>query len=237
MENSQDSEVTVSEGYLGGIYTAKMPTNCLRAIYEDSRKFCSTRLLPSHFLQDVIEYPVSVLSDIMGDVMYARHIERVNFPEAWKEKPTFTPPQGLPPTPGSAGATGGGSSAQSLEHVHPKLRKELTAFHAKFGGRPMLSQLLDEAQMRLGELPKLDSFVDSDGKNRLCYGHVLGRCRFGKNCNNAESHHEGRSLPNSFVEDLCKAIRPGVEKLMRPEYEVPKEQKPRASRDAKRQRR
>ena len=169
--------------------------------------------------------------------MYARNIERVNFLEAWKDKPRFTPPPGLPPSSGGAGITGGGSTAQSLEHAHPKLLKELTAFHSKFGGRPMLSQLLGDAQMRLSDLPKLESFLDQEEKNRLCW-HVMGRCRFGKNCNNAESHHDGKACQiDSFVEDLCKAIRPGVENLMRPEYEVPKEQWPRASRDAKRQRR
>jgi hypothetical protein len=60
------------------------------AIYDDSRSFFATRLLPDHFQQRNIPFPFSLLNDIYNSVRYINEIKRPTFPTAWLEnnKPT-----------------------------------------------------------------------------------------------------------------------------------------------------
>lgn len=127
--------------------TSFMPLKCKQiywAIYDGARKFFSRRLLPQDFLKQPIPFSsVSCLDDIYGDVLYIRHVERVNFPVVWQERsapvavptpapfkpPTVPKPKEFPEVP-------------NLDHVNPKIRSVLANFHSKFGGAVKLKQLL-----------------------------------------------------------------------------------------------
>lgn len=191
------------------------------AIYDDARKFFSRRLLPQDFLKQVVPLPVSCLDDIYGDVSYIRHVERVNFPVSWQERalpaaapaPAPTKAPSVPPPKSFPDLT-------SLDHVNPQIRSVLKEFHNKFGGAVKLKQLLEEARVGLAELPKLDEFMSGNGRNMLCYSHVLGVCPYGQRCRNLKSHHDGRGLPKEFVDEMLRLIKSGADKLTRVELDA-----------------
>ena len=56
------------------------------AMYDDARSFFAQRLMPQDFNTSEIDWPESLLNDILSDVQYVKPIFCANFPAAWEEK-------------------------------------------------------------------------------------------------------------------------------------------------------
>ena len=74
-----------------------------------------------------------------------------------------------------------------------------------------LKDVLNGSNKTLNDLPVLNKYV-VNGKNTLCYKRVLGFCNRGMKCYNKGGHEvEKLWVPDGFANDICTAIRPGVQ--------------------------
>jgi hypothetical protein len=188
----------------------------------------------------------SMLDDIMADVRYGRNVIRSTFPLAWQDQANvYAPPTGLPPAPiplataqnqhnpmnflsPYAGVFGSGfhvppppppqTLMQKLAHVSKIVKDKFQEYHKKFGGRVLLSQLLQLGNIDIQKLPVVPELVDNaTGKNNLCYNYCLGVCPHGENCHYKKlgGHVPGDKLPPTFVTVLCQQIEPGIAAAMK----------------------
>jgi hypothetical protein len=205
------------------------------AIYDDMRSFFSQRMQPSDFQKMSPTYPVSLLDSIFEQARFALEVNRVNFPVAWLEKTEpevkYTgnyesegrgPMSFLSPYAAVNGDNNDtrrsqdlycSSTGQTFEHMHPKLRAALKDFHKKFQGRTYLQEIMAQAGVSWSDMPKLRATTNREtGKDELCWNWLLGTCRFGSKCNFFRSHDNGKNLPDQFVEDVIRVLKPGIEK-------------------------
>jgi hypothetical protein len=217
------------------------------AIFEDSRAFFWKKVSPLDLAEGrTMEGVYSMLDDIMADVRYGRNVIRSTFPLAWQDQANvYAPPTGLPPAPiplataqnqhnpmnflsPYAGVFGSGfhvppppppqTLMQKLAHVSKIVKDKFQEYHKKFGGRVLLSRLLQLGNIDIQKLPVVPELVDnSTGKNNLCYNYCLGVCPHGDNCHYKKlgGHVPGDKLPESFVTGLCQQIEPGIAAAMK----------------------
>ena len=103
--------------------------------------------------------------------------------------------------------------------MNKKLKEVIGPVVEKFGGRVAIQELMSNAGIWWHDLPTNDKYKDKvSGQNLMCWNHVVGACKFGKNCEYANSHVDGKFLPEKFVEDTVAVLKPGVEKMLSNDY-------------------
>jgi len=126
--------------------------------------------------------------------------------------PGFGVPPPPPPLPGNPS-----SMAAKIAHVASAIREKFADYHKKFGGRVLLSRLLQLGNIDIRKLPVVPELVEAGGKNKLCYNYCLGVCPHGDKCHYKKlgGHVPGDRLPPAFVATLCQVIEPGIVEAMK----------------------
>jgi hypothetical protein len=124
---------------------------------------------------------------------------------------------GVPPPPPPPPAREGSALATKLAHVAQAIRAKFQEYHKKYGGRVLLSRLLQLGNIDITKLPVVPEFVDATGKNNLYYNYCLRVCPHGDNCAYKKygGHVNGSKLPAVFVANLCQVIEPAVTAAMK----------------------
>ena len=191
------------------------------AVISDGREFFEQVLLPGNFAPgNTVAYPSSMLDNIFDLVRRVAAIDDPTFPIEWKPMEQRSGKQS-----GAGGGRGrdfdhGGSSNQHPtsvnggggEHRHHVIVKYMKDYQRVVGKDILLGRILDGANLRKTDLPKLNDFT-KNGVNLLCYQHILGTCRFGTKCNFRHAPKEG--IKEDWAENLCKVIHPGVDRVWR----------------------
>jgi fermentation-respiration switch protein FrsA (DUF1100 family) len=133
------------------------------AIYDDCRSFFQHRLGPRDFASNMINWPRSLLDDIVAGVRFVRPIQRPTFPVAWDEdkyssaraKPDPKTTPTIPPAPPAQTTPGGrtGNGYQQLQrelqggkgdfgHMHPKLKAFFDPLLKKFDGKVRIFEVM-----------------------------------------------------------------------------------------------
>jgi hypothetical protein len=126
--------------------------------------------------------------------------------------PGFGVPPPPPPPPGNPS-----SMAAKIAHVASAIREKFADYHKKFGGRVLLSRLLQLGNIDIRKLPVVPELVEAGGKNKLCYNYCLGVCPHGDKCHYKKlgGHVPGDRLPPAFVATLCQVIEPAIVEAMK----------------------
>ena len=103
-------------------------------------------------------------------------------------------------------------AGDGIGHVASGIRNVMKAYYTKFNGRISVRQICQYANKTLRQLPYINKYM-VNGRNMLCYNHVLGSCSHGQSC--GFNHVPGRELPADFISKLCTEIKPGVDHLVR----------------------
>ena len=78
--------------------------------------------------------------------------------------------------------------------------------------------ILENTGISQSQLPNLKEHVNPHtGKSTLCWNYLRGECFFGPKCHFASGHVLGNRLPDDFVEDALRGIKPGVDALVQSE--------------------
>ena len=211
------------------------------AIYMDCRSFFSQKKMPQDFLRAQVQYAKSLLKDVYSNVLWQNPVLRSTFPTSWdaaapkEEKPPTTPARPAkapaptqptnqhPPTRQGGGGGGGGNGYQNptdWSHLHPRLQEEIGPLLRKFDGRVSIQEIMQNANIWWGDLPKVEKFVNQvTGSSELCWNHVVGTCKFGSRCLFAASHVNGSQLPAEFVEQVAALFKPGLAKMLSNDYD------------------
>lgn len=203
------------------------------AIFEDSRSFFWKKVSPLDLVEGrLVEGVFSMLDDIMADVRYGRNVIRCSFPLAWQDTSNvYVPPTGLPPAPihlssntnnpnpmsllsPYAGVFGGGFNVppppppqtliQKLAHVAKTVREKFQEYHKKFGGRVLLSRLLQLGNIEIQKLPVLPELIDATTEKTTCAITIVWECA-----------HTERIVTTKNLEGLCQQIEPGIAAAMK----------------------
>lgn len=219
------------------------------AVIEDSRQFFFKVMTEEELARGNARFPTSHLMNIIGtDVAKGVEIRLGNFPDKWKveaaagqrtsgrqgfqtlagqvrpfpnsmgggQQPTGTPPL-FPPLPVQSSGTERPVNIRQ-DDVHPQIRSMMEEYIRHFRS-VQFRALCRAAGVAEADLPVEAKYVHN-GKNLLCYSYVLGKCN-GKYCGRAQDGHAAaNTLSNSFVEQLCQKLRPGVETRRRTEPAV-----------------
>lgn len=203
------------------------------AVYDDCRSFFHRRLMPSDFTGNMINWPQSLLDDIIADVRFVRPIQRPTFPIAWDEEKYTTTrikppanqntPSNTPPSGGTRNEPAGRQKEVppgvkgDFSHMHPKLKKFFDPILKKFDGKVRISEIMQAAGVRWSDMPKYSP--DATGNAQLCWDHTCGICVFGSKCNRFNFHLPGKDLNDKFVEEVIAVLMPGVQKMMADSYD------------------
>ena len=126
----------------------------------------------------------------------------------------------LPPPPGPPphfGTNMNQGASTTMEHCHPTIKREFQDYHRRFDGQARLFQLCQQSNIAIRDLPWIREYI-VNGKNTLCYGHLLGICRT-QGCKRA--HAPANTLPTDFVNEICRVTKSGREYLLRRAAESP----------------
>jgi hypothetical protein len=206
------------------------------AIYDDCRSFFHHRLVPRDFASNVINWPQSLLDDIVADVRFVRPIQRPTFPVAWdedkysstriKNDPKITPPNNqTPPAPPAGKERSGYQQLQrdlqggkgDFGHMHPKLKAFFDPLLKKFDGKVRIFEVMQAAGVAWKDMPNYAP-DPMTGRDQLCWDHTCGICVFGSKCNRGAFHLPGNKISDKFVEDVIAVLTPGVQKMMGEDY-------------------
>ena len=134
-----------------------------------------------------------------------------------KFRPDPAPPSYTPAT----GATPG----DPLGHIHPIIRECFREYHQRFGGRVMLTKIMQGANLKWENMPYLFHLWDGN-KSYLCYSYVCGVCSVKKcPCHAKGGHVPGDKLHPDFCRELCRKLKPGIDYVLRTEPPAPKKAK------------
>ena len=89
-----------------------------------------------------------------------------------------------------------------VSHCSPKVKSLLQAFHEKFQARMSTKFILDAANKRYTDLPRIPKYTEGS-QNRLCYTWVFGHCPYG--VTNASSNTRLRA--SCLTTSLFSAMR------------------------------
>lgn len=198
-------------------------------ILDKSRIFFSSRVKERDF-NSVADppFPECTLSVIMPNVESGQAIVNLLFPRKWTlaTGPTQQqrlPPSGLPPSfppaykPQADDKPRGPflqqpqqqqSVQDSVAHVHPTIKKKLKAFHNQFEGRIDMATILQAGNIVFDDLP-----LHPTTKERICWQHILGQCRF-QNGDCHFYHVPANEIEDQFATEVCRVIEPGVGQLL-----------------------
>jgi hypothetical protein len=99
------------------------------------------------------------------------------------------------------------------------MKAALKHFHDKFKGKVSIQRVMNAASIWWPQMPKWDKYYNRDtNQDELCWNQVIGCCRFGSECKFARSHQDARKLPSDFEDNAIKALKPGVDAMLRDDY-------------------
>ena len=81
------------------------------------------------------------------------------------------------------------------------------------GMRINLGQILDAAGREIRDLPIIQEYV-ANGRPYICWGHILGRCHFGKGCTFARGHPPRRAIPDQFAREVVDMLGDGINAMV-----------------------
>jgi hypothetical protein len=113
----------------------------------------------------------------------------------------FGPDFGVPPPPPPPPGVITASLATKIAHVAAAIKVKFAEYHKKYGGRVLLSRLLQLGNIDITKLPVVPELVDVSRKNNLCYNFCLGVCPHGDKCHYKKlgGHIPGYKLSPTFV--------------------------------------
>jgi hypothetical protein len=92
--------------------------------------------------------------------------------------------------------------------------------YKKFGEKVMVQEILVAATKRWEDLPILPRVqCKITGKNEMCWNYLCSSCKWGKNCLFARNHVLGKEVDEKFAEDVVKALKPGMDAMMKTSYD------------------
>ena len=111
----------------------------------------------------------------------------------------------------SQGGQSTGGKIGKNPYPHPMVTTMMKPYFDKFGTRVQLNDICTGANTRINQLPYLNRFI-VENRNMLCYPYLLGHCSYNK-CR--FEHPPTHELPTGFIAEVCQAVRPGVEYVVR----------------------
>jgi hypothetical protein len=230
----QGGYVSAIEGWA---YTAQKCRQYTWALYEAIREYFGVELTPEKFGPRVqfVNYPRLLVDNLIekmreGDLMY-----KATYPAAWRTldaggtTTTQTDSKGgaqvsmQTTTRGTGGYLGQqgeskeregkwsntkGGQAGGVEHVHPKIAKMMKPVWEKHGKKIGISSLTGAAGISNRQLPYIRQYMEADGRNCLCYTHLVGECHWAKEC--GFIHVPEKELEDPFVDELVTKLTPGA---------------------------
>ena len=223
-----------------GAFTPLLCRQISWAVYTDMRKFFAQKKMPQDFRTQKPTFPKSLLQGIYEAVTYQNPILRSTFPTAWDDKETTqkTPAPKTPTAPAPSPATlvptppnkyrtyseyraqgGQTTDPTNYGHMNKKLKEAIGPVLEKFKGKVAIQELMTNAGIWWQDLPANEKYKDKvSGQNLMCWNHVVGVCKFGRNCEYADSHVDGKFLPDKFVDETIAVLKPGIDKMLSNEY-------------------
>jgi hypothetical protein len=99
------------------------------------------------------------------------------------------------------------------------MKASLKHFHEKFKGKVSIQRVMNAAGIWWPQMPKWDRYYNHEtNQDELCWNQVIGCCRFGSECKFARSHAEARKLPSDFEDNAIKAMKPGIDAMLKDDY-------------------
>ena len=190
-------------------------------IIVDSRLFFKKTMTEQDMAQG-LPGPSSVLEGYFFNLMQHNPITNGTFPSEWqgtKKKEQLprapAPPSGVnpyaaPPPPQRQQQQPPPSNQDvqaRVAHVHPHIKQKMSAFHNQFEGRIDMRPILGAGNIAYNDLPEHPT-----ARHRLCWQHVLGRCKFQDGCH--FDHVDGNVIPDQFAKNVCEVIGRGVAQLL-----------------------
>lgn len=133
--------------------------------------------------------------------------------------------QQLSPSKNETRGTGRGGSDErqrkrkpteaELAHVHPRLKTFFGGLHDMYGGSCMFSEVLSLSGSTVGDMPTLPNHCPNN-RNGLCFNWIGGICPF-EDCNLKDGHIPKEEVTDELVNHLERALKPGVDKMLRGE--------------------
>ena len=99
-------------------------------------------------------------------------------------------------------------------HVHDRIKRFMTPYYQKFGGRVNLMSLLGAGGLTPYQMPFLTPLIRGQ-QNMLCYKHLLGECPHGRGCKFAEGHVAKKDVPDGFADECVRVLTPAMAVAMR----------------------
>lgn len=116
---------------------------------------------------------------------------------------------------GNTATGGGGSEGTWTDERHPTIKTMMKEYEATtgLGMRINLGQILDAAGREIRDLPIIQEYV-ANGRPYICWGHILGRCHFGKGCTFARGHPPRRAIPDQFAREVVDMLGDGINAMV-----------------------
>lgn len=101
-----------------------------------------------------------------------------------------------------------------LGHLHPKIKTLMAEYH-KLVKRHQVNVILSRAGITQNDLPIINQYVNQSNRSTLCWNHLTGECFFGVGCMFVAGHVPGVNLPDGFVDESVKKLKPGVDAIVK----------------------
>ncbi len=130
--------------------------------------------------------------------------------------PTGPPPAGWTTSPpnqqqqGQRGQGNAGRGAPQEDIRHPKIKRLMDPYLARYNNHISLSKILNAAGKMMKDLPTLPNYCTPTGKSYLCWNSVLGKCFRGKRCRYSRGHIHKADFTEEFATGVSDVISKGV---------------------------
>eukprot|EP00984_Skeletonema_dohrnii_P016549 scaffold7389_cov73-Skeletonema_dohrnii-CCMP3373.AAC.2 len=191
-----------------------------------TRQYTATRVHPDDFAQGKIPaFPRSDMAFLLPQIQGVYNHPDPTFPQKWnlppappqKQRLPQAPPTFIIPTPTARDhlSPDGGTEDTRCASTHPQLVDLMAAL--KLAGHSLsLTAICQAANTSVPNLPYLNKFARyTNGKlvNKMCWMGLLGLCNKGDKCR--FNHALRADLAAGFVDAVCKALKPGVDYLVK----------------------
>ncbi len=102
-----------------------------------------------------------------------------------------------------------------MTHVNQAIKQWMTPYYQRLGTRVNFPRLMQAANVKMRDLPRLTRYTDGNGRNGLCYNHIMGDCPFMDRCYKIRGHVARNDVPEDFTQHLIRVLCPGMEWIMR----------------------
>ena len=109
---------------------------------------------------------------------------------------------------------GQGGQRENYGHMHPTIKRMMDPFLQKFQGQVRLREILEAANVGVGQLPTINGITEGS-RTRLCYQGLLGKCQHQARGNCQFAHAARQDVPNDFADEVCRVLGPGVDYMVR----------------------